>query len=348
MGAKESSHSLTRAVRQEGGSDAVLLYSNLYSRLKTQAVISKKAAVLHLLHELAEPLPEGSPRSPSQSPTRGRSRFRFRKQSPSKLQQANGEAGQTNTKQRIVLEDSGSIGNVVAGRGHINSENEAFLKLNRQNVARLEEEAKEPSSPSKATAIPYTAEPQVARPSEAALLRDLPFTLQGLSSTTLPLTESGAISIPPTLPLPVVSLLYTLAEPSLLYRSLSAFVEEKPEGLTAQSLRSAISNELRSYLGLIATLEGEVRRATIAASEGKGALKATVTLKRCVVWTRDATLGLRLMSLIAEESKSKKIPFKAQPKTDQPTATSAKRRPTYNPHPLLLNLLRRPLRQRLC
>ena len=260
-----------------------------------QPVISQKAACLVLLHQLAEPLPDGFHRSRRQSPVR--------RQSPSKAQQVIGEEGRAYPLQRGVLEDSESIANVAAGHASIRSKNESSLKLNRQNVARLEEEEKQPSNVSRATATPNTTGPRVNSPSEAALLRDLPYTLQGLSSTSLPWTESGAISIPATLPLPVVSLLHTLAEPSLLYKSLSTFVEEKSEGLTAQSLRSAISNELRSYLGLIATLEGEVRRATITATEGKGALKATVTLKRCVVWTRDATLGLRFMSLIAEESK---------------------------------------------
>lgn len=141
-------------------------------------------------------------------------------------------------------------------------------------------------------------------PSEAALLRDLPFTLQGLSSTNLPFTSSTTLQLPSTLPLPIVSILHTLAEPSLLYRSLSEFVQSKEEGLIGQSLRSAIGNELRSYLGLIATLEGEIRRSIKEVESTTGVRTAGVTLKRCVVWTRDATMGLRLMSLMAEESKS--------------------------------------------
>ena len=81
-------------------------------------------------------------------------------------------------------------------------------------------------------------------------------------------------------------------------------MESKDDGLIGQSLRSAIGNELRSYLGLIATLEGEIRRAVKDTESNAGVRAAGVTLKRCVVWTRDATMGLRLMSLMAEESKS--------------------------------------------
>ena len=112
-----------------------------------------------------------------------------------------------------------------------------------------------------------------------------------------------------TLPLPLISVLHTLAEPSLLYRQLDAFCKTPAQGLLGQSLRSAIGSELRSYLGMIAALEAQVRRALSSLDESApraGIGNAGVTLKRCVVWTREATMGLRLMSLMAEESESKK------------------------------------------
>ena len=145
-------------------------------------------------------------------------------------------------------------------------------------------------------------------PSEAVLLRELPFTLQGLSTTNLPFISLTELAFPSNLPLPTVSLLHTLAEPSLLYRSLSGFVQSREDGLVGQSLQSAVGIELRSYLGLIAVLEGEIRRALASASssESQGTIgKIGVTLKRCVVWTRDATMGLRLMSLMVEQTQSK-------------------------------------------
>lgn len=107
----------------------------------------------------------------------------------------------------------------------------------------------------------------------------------------------------------MISLLHTLAEPSLLYKSLSEFVESSSGDLIGQSLRAAIGIELRSYLGLVATLEGQIRRALSQLDEAdprKGLGKAGVTLRRCVLWTREATMGLRLMSLIVEGSKTRK------------------------------------------
>ena len=146
-------------------------------------------------------------------------------------------------------------------------------------------------------------------PSEPSLLRDLPFTLQGLSSTNLVFSDSKTLQLPKTLPVPLVSLLHALAEPCLLYKNLSDFVESSDGGLIGQSFRSALGIELRAYLGLVATLEGQIRRALAQLSESEprqGIGKAGVTLKRCVIWTREATMGLRLMSLMVESSKYKK------------------------------------------
>ncbi|ORY57250.1 Spc97/Spc98 family protein [Pseudomassariella vexata] len=146
-------------------------------------------------------------------------------------------------------------------------------------------------------------------PSEPALLRDLPYTLQGLSSSTLPFGKPYSLKLPRTLPTPLISLLNTLAEPSLLYRTLEDFIQTPATGLLNQSLRAAINSELRAYLTLVATLEGQIRLALSTIDENaprSGIGKAGVTLKRCVVWTHEATMGLRLMSLIAEESRSKK------------------------------------------
>lgn len=177
-------------------------------------------------------------------------------------------------------------------------------------LGRSKEEPESTSKPQHDQVQPQdmpTGEP----PSESALLRDLPFCLQGLSTTNLDFSGSDSLRIPRNLPVPLVSLLHTMAEPCLLYRRISAFVGESEGGLIEQSLRAAIGDELRSYLGLVATLEGEIRRAlTAVSSEGStdtnGVMRSGVTLKRCVVWTRDATMALRLMSLMIEESQNKK------------------------------------------
>lgn len=150
----------------------------------------------------------------------------------------------------------------------------------------------------------------VKGPSEAALLRDLPFILQGISTTNLSFASNpSSLILPSTVPAPIASLLRALAEPALLYKELGAFVESSHGGLVTQSLRATIGAELRSYLGLVATLEGQIRRALSTVDDTdirSGLAKAGVTLRRCVIWTRDATMGLRFMALVVEETKNRK------------------------------------------
>lgn len=155
----------------------------------------------------------------------------------------------------------------------------------------------------------------VLEPSEGELLLSLPYTLLGVTSKSIPVVEipqnnagnelvkKYKLIIPPTLPLPVVALLHSLSEPALLYKALDEYVQDSPEGavgggLVGQSLKSAIGAELAGYVNLIGGLESEIRRAAAA-----GGSAGHVTLKRCVVWTREATMGLRLMSLIVDKTK---------------------------------------------
>ncbi|KAI4258648.1 MAG: hypothetical protein L6R42_004975, partial [Xanthoria sp. 1 TBL-2021] len=276
--------------------------SNLLPRLLEQPVLNHKWAILSLLNELADvdsvdasSLPLNGHRPRGGSPhDREAGSFNTFSQEQGRPRAFSEKPFSTNglpqmpTRETHPSRDRGTLGD--AGRRN-RSRNEPAV-----TAPDLHEEDESEVM-------------NMTKPTETTLLHDLPFTLQGLSTTYLPFSSRSTLKLPPSLPLPVISLLHTLAEPSLLYRVLSDFVESRDEGLVGQSLRSAIGMELRSYLGLIATLEGEIRRAiaTINPDEPRGGIgKAGVTLKRCVVWTREATMGLRLMSLMAEEAKSRK------------------------------------------
>ncbi|KAK4540410.1 hypothetical protein LTR36_009267 [Oleoguttula mirabilis] len=292
-----------RLIRESSSPEKATVFSNLYSRLLAQPVLGQKWAILYFLHQLGD----GG--------------------------HANGHGRTITNAQEASLEDEpldddGEEVDGVAQRQYdvdTPAFNEAFSRNGLPRLPRSDglDNPKPPPARDRPTAgrpkqtqreeTPGTEEQDQRsngrmEPSEAALLRDLPFTLQGLSSTNLPFLDKSSLKLPPALPIPLISLLYTLAEPSLLYRSLSEFVESSEGGLVGQSLRSAIGLELRSYLGLVATLEGQIRRA-LAQNDGLshgGLGKAGVTLKRCVIWTRDATLGLRLMSMLVESAKGKK------------------------------------------
>ena len=294
---------IKRKLIQSNPSQA-LRFSNLYSQLLALPVLNQKWAILYLLYQLADsPDPnEPLPLTPARQPTlRG---IRGRDKQPEK------EKERSKASTPVLSREEEAFNEAFAPGG---------LKKFPPEKARLgpADDPHDASSPPRKETRDVSLKSTLLAdndikldPSETILLRDLPFTLQGLSSTTLPFSKETTLKLPPTLPSPIVSLLHTLAEPSLLYRSLSSFVKsQSKDGLLGQSLRAAIDAELRSYLSLVAALEAQIRRALSELDEAAprgGIGKAGVTLKRCVVWTREATMGLRLMSLIAEESKSKR------------------------------------------
>ncbi|KAG6182028.1 hypothetical protein E4U36_003615 [Claviceps purpurea] len=294
-----------------------LRFSNLYSRLLSLPVLEHKWAILYLLYQLADsPDPnEPQPLSPAKPSASGRADYRgsFERDASAKKHSWDQAKGST-SKPRDEDEQFRDAFQPEGLR-----KVPAPISIPRPGTTDVSgQERKIPQS------APPTA-PQARRdvslkstllasnymeidPPETDILRDLPFTLQGLSSTTLPFSKPDTLRLPPTVPLPLISILHTLAEPALLYRGLDDYCNTPARGLLGQSLRAAIGSELRSYLSLIATLEGQIRRALSSLDENAprgGIGKAGVTLKRCVVWTREATMGLRLMSLIAQESENK-------------------------------------------
>ncbi|KAI9759680.1 MAG: Microtubule-nucleating Tub4p (gamma-tubulin) complex component [Chaenotheca gracillima] len=267
----------TKLLQEANSPEKALRFSNLYSRLLNQPVLSQKWGILYLLNQLADVRPQ------DQGP------------------EIQGMARET---------PAASASPLFGGREASRRAESAVLPSRRG--AEVKKRVNGPET-TKAPEVATTEKSAEMSPSEAALLRDLPFTLQGLSSSNLPFASSTTLTLPKTLPVPIISLLHTLAEPSLLYRGLADFVQSTEGGLVGQSLRAAIGGELRSYLKLVSTLEAEIRRALASLDEkepkggrGGGVGKAGVTLKRCVVYTREATMGLRLMSLMVEESKGKK------------------------------------------
>ncbi|KAI9805726.1 MAG: Microtubule-nucleating Tub4p (gamma-tubulin) complex component [Piccolia ochrophora] len=289
-----------KLIRDHRSPDRAVRFANLYSRLLTQPVLTRKWAVLHFLSQFAEPPPfDEALQSPS-SHTHLTGRPPNETPSPSTA-----GIGSRSKASRPTMQQNGEPTHGHSGRAQRQDQG-----MN-ENAGRDYHKDKPSGTAAVPGAIEVVDERQLANAAlgEAALLRDLPFTLQGVSSTNLEFAPYACLKLPPSLSPPVISLLHTLAEPSLLYRELYAFAHEPDGGLMGQSLRSAIGAELRSYLGLVATLEAKIRSTLSSLNEMEprlGMNKAGVTLKRCVIWTREGTMALRLMNMIVEESKSKR------------------------------------------
>ncbi|KMP08077.1 spindle pole body component alp6 [Coccidioides immitis RMSCC 2394] len=320
-----------KLLRENASPDKAVRFSNLYSRLLTQPVLGQKWAILYLLYRIREEDEDDAVgmRVGEGVVTGGNKRMADGRRSP--LMENNQldhmllkdePAGRKNIPESIAPDSSVS----VVGR----EQRRAAMVKDAMDATRPKESerkrAAEDENKERMQARRYAEEPipvpqtpkqppqadgndEGAPPAEPALLRDLPFCLQGLSTTNLQFSNT-TLKLPTTLPIPLLSLLHTLAEPCLLYRGLSTFAGKSEGGLIEQSLRAAIGSELRSYLGLVASLEGEIRTAVTAVTEStddpQSVMKAGVTLKRCIVWMKDATMALRLMSLMVEELESKK------------------------------------------
>lgn len=310
-----------KLLRENASPDKAVRFSNLYSRLLTQPVLGQKWAILYLLYRLSEQ-GDGENNREEDAVTNegGRSRSPLLDDGNLDNLLFKSRAGMRGA---LVddIDEGPAISSSVSQRGEFvdrrRSVRAATTDKQRRNQPATTEEARDSNSGrSRGTSIPREVphvtisqtekqEPAPVKTAESSLLRDLPFILQGLSSTNMEFSSSTMLKLPTNLPIPMVSLLHTLAEPCLLYKELSGFVDSSEGGLVSQALRASIFNELRSYLGLVATLEGEIRRALTAAAsdDPKGMVKGAVTLKRCVVWTRDATMALRLMSIMVEEAR---------------------------------------------
>ncbi|CAN8105970.1 unnamed protein product [Discula destructiva] len=294
-------HDLIKKKLVQTNPSAALRFTNLYTRLLSVPVLQQKWAILYLLYQLSdspdpdEPLPLEAVRQAVEN-RRADTRRRSEKQPSSRPTRA---ASRQDQQFQEAFQPSG-IRKFPPEEARQGPEDSRV------------EEGDEGTATARDVALKSKSLSDIStelNPPETSILRDLPFTLQGLSSTNLPFADSGTLKLPTTLPPPLVSLLHSLAEPSLLYKNLTEWVKTPAGGLLGQSLRAAVNGELRAYLSLVANLEGQIRRALSSLDESapvNGVGKAGVTLKRCVVWTREATMGLRLLSLIAEESKSKK------------------------------------------
>lgn len=317
-----------KLLRENASPDKAVRFTNLYSRLLTQPVLGQKWAILYLLYKLSEQ-EGGGMNAVDDAITMEGDRSRSPLLDDGNLDNLLFKSRLATRALAEDIDEGPAISSSVSQRGEALDQRRSVPNVATENKRRTQpptaEEARD-SIKSNRTRATSTAKEAVAsqeaipsqtlktdsthvKTAESSLLRDLPFILQGLSSTNIEFSSSTMLKLPTNLPVPMISLLHTLAEPCLLYKELSAFVDSTEGGLVSQALRASIFNELRSYLSLVATLEGEIRRALTAAAsdDPKGMVKGAVTLKRCVVWTRDATMALRLMSIMVEEARGKPL-----------------------------------------
>lgn len=130
-------------------------------------------------------------------------------------------------------------------------------------------------------------------PYSAALLQDIPYIIQGLHTKNFE-WDGDSILMDKNMPLQLVSLVSEALEPALLYRQIRGMLGGDTKGLVAQALKGVVEQELRNYLGVVSVLETEIRN------------KGNVTIRRCALLLKEATLALRVLAALLEECAGKK------------------------------------------
>lgn len=150
--------------------------------------------------------------------------------------------------------------------------------------------------------------------SESTLLRDLIFILQGIDGQYIkfdPAINEYAIDQKVSISQPTRDLVYRVTELGWLYKNVQSFLKARfnnPQaGLVGQAFCYALQRELVDYYKLIAVLEAQIDKQMAADNEGHTIpTDQTLTLRRLLLWTRESSQRLRLMSVLVDVCKEQK------------------------------------------
>ncbi|KAG4301324.1 hypothetical protein PCK1_002250 [Pneumocystis canis] len=253
-------------LRENSTPDNAIRFINLLSRLQTQDILEKKAEILHFLYSLSD-----LGYIPSKNAKTSFSRMNYYEDS-------------TDSETFFSAVSSGFTSALTASKPKDFTLRSLLLKA------------------------PLTVS-QNYDASECSLLKDVSFILQGISSVSVTFSSNESAIISSKFPFTVASLLSHIVELGLLYKQLSTFISssqniKKTNGLIKQSFFSCLDQELSAYLSLVSALEVEIRKDRLLSDDNLE--KRSVTLKRVIIWTKDASMGLRLMALMVENCKNLK------------------------------------------
>ncbi|KAI8150176.1 Spc98 family-domain-containing protein [Fennellomyces sp. T-0311] len=146
---------------------------------------------------------------------------------------------------------------------------------------------------------------------ESALLRDLIFIFQGIDGQYIKYdsgTGEYVMDSQANVPQPTKDLVYRLTEVGWLYQRIQSFIRPRfndpSTGLVAQSFCFALQHELTDYYKLIAVLEAQIEKQTSTVFSIPN--EHTLTLRRLLLWTRESSQRLRLMSVLVDVCKDQK------------------------------------------
>ncbi|CAG8494216.1 9687_t:CDS:10 [Diversispora eburnea] len=145
--------------------------------------------------------------------------------------------------------------------------------------------------------------------SEKLLLRDIIFIFQGINGQYIKWdseAKSFIIDLKISINRSTVDLLHRLSELGFLYRRVEEFVKMNANdpfiGLVGQAFCSVLQHELTEYYRFIANLEATITKEV----DNQQFLTNGISLKRLLVWTQDSLFKLRIMSVLVDCCKEKR------------------------------------------
>src|SRR5262249_12308843 len=185
---------LNHAVIRDNAPDKALKFSHLYSRLLSQPVLNQKWAMLYFLYQLSDPPPPTALREATPSAS---NRLPNRQPGLESVLEAESESPEPTPKRapdRQFIIDSPAFNDAFSNTGLLRLPQASGPDAPPRDrpVSRTKKDRPKDSKPMNGQADGASS-PDLQKypnhtnlePSEPSLLRDLPFTLQGLSSTNL-------------------------------------------------------------------------------------------------------------------------------------------------------------------
>ncbi|CAG8503370.1 7710_t:CDS:10 [Gigaspora rosea] len=144
--------------------------------------------------------------------------------------------------------------------------------------------------------------------SEILLLRDIVFIFQGIDGQYIKYNKNSSYIIDPKAEISrsTRGILHRLTELGRLFRHVNDFVctnvNDTSIGLVGQAFCYALQRELTEYYKFIAVLEAQVTKVT----DSQQVEHSGLSLKRVLAWTQESLLNLRMMSELVDCCKQKR------------------------------------------
>ncbi|CAG8620802.1 16217_t:CDS:10, partial [Racocetra persica] len=270
-------------IREHKSSSKALRFTNLFTKLQSQSIVTRKWSILYFLLSVSEQLSSGEVTG-------------------SVNNQAFAYRGLQDISKSLEFEKIKSTSEELKNRF---VPNVSPLPKQSSNYSKEKELLPPKTILTKQLATLESSKLLISKNNEipeALLLRDIVFIFQGIDGQYIKYDKSSSYIIDSKTEITRSprSLLHQLSELGWLYRRVNDFVytnvNDTSIGLVGQAFCSALQRELTEYYRFIAVLEAQVAKV----ADGQQVESHGTSLKRLFVWTQESLLKLRMMSVLVE------------------------------------------------